>query len=183
MTILPPGKETAMARGVARDQSTAQVIHLFETHQREIMTYLYRLVRDRESARDLTQETFLRAFRARNQLGQIENPRAWLYRIATNLAFSSLKRGSRWGWLPWSATDDLRAQAETSEQAFTSTAVEEALLKLPAHYRAPLLLYEHYGLNVAELAAALELSESAVKLRLFRAREMFREAYAGKEGQ
>ncbi len=172
-----------MIRGVARDESTTQVIDLFENHQREILTYLYRLLRDHESARDLAQETFLRVFRARGQLGQIENPRAWLYRIATNLALTNLKRRQRWMWLPWSSTDESRARAETHDQAYTTSAVEEALTKLPAHYRAPLLLYEHYGLNVAELAQALNLSESAVKLRLFRAREMFRNAYEGKEGK
>ncbi len=172
-----------MIRGVARDEPTTQVIGLFENHQREILTYLYRLVRDHECARDLAQETFLRAFRARQQLGQIENPRAWLYRIATNLALSNLKRDRRWAWLPWQARDGAHTEAETRAQAYTSSAVEEALLKLPAHYRAPLLLYEHYGLNVAELAHALGLSESAVKLRLFRAREMFRAAYEGKEGK
>ncbi len=172
-----------MIRGIACDESTTQVIGLFESHQREILTYLYRLVRDHESARDLTQETFLRVFRARGQLGQIENPRAWLYRIATNLALTSLKRGRRWAWLPWSGTDESRGPTETGDQAYTTSAVEEALAKLPAHYRAPLLLYEHYGLNVAELSQALDLSESAVKLRLFRAREMFRAAYGEKEGK
>ncbi len=170
-----------MIRGVARDESTTQVIDLFENHQREILTYLYRLLRDHEAARDLAQETFLRVFRARGQLGQIENPRAWLYRIATNLALTNLKRRQRWTWLPWSGTDESRARAETHDQAYTTSAVEEALTKLPAHYRAPLLLYEHYGLNVAELAQVLNLSESAVKLRLFRAREMFRAVYGEKE--
>jgi RNA polymerase sigma-70 factor (ECF subfamily) len=60
--------------------------------------------------------------------------------------------------------------------------VAQALATLPAKYRAPLLLYSYDGLNVREVATALNLSEGAVKTRLHRAREMFRQAY-GKEGE
>lgn len=55
--------------------------------------------------------------------------------------------------------------------------VAEALATLTPTYRAPLLLYSHYGFSVREVAATLEISEGAVKTRLYRAREMFRRAY------
>ena len=54
---------------------------------------------------------------------------------------------------------------------------EEALAALPAAYRAPLLLYSHYGFKVSEVAEVLGVNEGAVKTRLYRAREMFRRAY------
>jgi RNA polymerase sigma-70 factor (ECF subfamily) len=49
---------------------------------------------------------------------------------------------------------------------------------LPVRYRAPLLLYSHYGFSVREVAEVLEISEGAVKTRLHRAREAFRRLYA-----
>lgn len=155
------------------------VAELFEQHQHAIFAYLYRLVNDRTQAEELTQEAFLRAFKARSQLPDITNPRAWLYRIATNVAFNALKRGRRFAWLPWSRVDDLRLhEPDPAAAAGQRDAVEQALAALPLTHRVPLLLYSHYGLNVSETADALGIGQSAVKMRLLRAREMFREAYA-----
>jgi RNA polymerase sigma-70 factor (ECF subfamily) len=171
----------AIAGAETRPDSTDLVIELFEQYQTAIFAYLYRLVGDREWAHDLTQETFLRLFRTRRRLSRVKNRRAWLYRIATNLTFNFLKRQRRFAWLPWHQTDDLRTTAESDagEQSDQRLAVEQALGQLPTHYRAPLLLYSHYGFNVEEIAQMLNISAGAVKTRLYRAREMFRQAYLG----
>jgi RNA polymerase sigma-70 factor (ECF subfamily) len=154
------------------------VADLFEQYHAPVFAYLYRLVGDREWAHDLSQETFLRLFRARHRLPQVENRRAWVYRIATNLALNALKRHQRFAWLPWRKADDTRlAEPDPAEQSDRRVAVERALAELPSPYRATLLLYSHYGLNVREVAEALNVSEGAVKTRLYRAREMFRQAY------
>lgn len=159
---------------------TILVADLFEQYHTAVFAYLYRLVDDREWAHDLSQETFLRLFRARRQLLQVENQRAWVYRIATNLAFNALKRRRRFAWLPWRNTDTAHlAVPDPSEQAHRRVAVERALAELPPHYRAPLLLHGHYGFSVREVAEALGISEGAAKTRLYRAREMFRQVYEG----
>lgn len=159
---------------------TILVADLFEQYQRVVFAYLYRLVGDSEWAHDLTQETFLRLFRARHRLPQVENRRAWVYRIATNVAFNALKRRRRFAWLPWRSTDSLHLAApDPAEQADRRVAVERALAELPPHYRAPLLLHSHYGFSVREVAEALDISQGAVKVRLYRAREMFRQVYEG----
>jgi RNA polymerase sigma-70 factor (ECF subfamily) len=159
------------------------VADLFEEHHAAVFAYLYRLVEDAEWAHDLCQEAFLRLFRARRQLPQIQNQRAWIYRIATNVAFNALKRRRRFAWLPWQSDGvaDL-ATPDLSEEATRRLTVEQALAMLPIRYRAPLLLYSHYGFSVREVAEALHISEGAVKTRLYRAREMFRKAYARGEG-
>jgi RNA polymerase sigma-70 factor (ECF subfamily) len=64
------------------------VKQLFEQYHQPIFAYLYRLVNIPETASDLTQETFLQILRQRQKLAAIENPRAWIYRIATYLAYS-----------------------------------------------------------------------------------------------
>lgn len=163
---------TSVAAG---DEATSLVTHLFERHHGEIFAYLYRMVGERETAQDLAQETFLQASRVRHDLPQVHNQRAWLYRIATNLALNALKRRRRFAWLPW--YEQRASESDVGEQVGRQAAVEAALAALPPAYRAPLLLYAHYGLSVAEVAVALSLSEGVVKTRLYRAREMFRQAY------
>ncbi len=168
----------------ARGAGLGPAAHLFERHHREVYAYLCRLVRDRAWAEDLVQETFLHALAARRGLAEVQNPRAWLYRIATNLALKGLKRRRRFAWLPWGAADRYHANApDNASEVAGRGAVEEALAALPPDYRAPLLLYAHYGLSVAEVAEALNLSQGAVKMRLCRGREMFREAYERGNGR
>jgi len=158
--------------------TTALVTDLFEQYHSAVFAYLYRLVGDREWAHDLSQEAFVRLFHSRHRLPQVENPRAWVYRIATNVALNALKRRRRFAWLPWRSTDSVSLTApDASEATEQRLAVEAALAQLPPHYRAPLLLYGQYGFSVREVAEALDLSEGAVKVRLYRAREMFRRAY------
>jgi RNA polymerase sigma-70 factor (ECF subfamily) len=158
------------------------VVVLFEQYHTAVFAYLYRLVGDREWAHDLTQETFLRLFRARNRLPQVENRRAWIYRIATNLAFNALKRHRRFAWLPWRSADVAYLTApDPTQESDRSLAVARALAQLPPHYRAPLLLHSHYGFSVREVARALNISKGAVKTRLYRAREMFRQVYEGED--
>lgn len=156
-------------------EASCPVSHLFERHHAEIFGYLSRMVGDRELAQDLAQETFLQTHRARGRLQEILNQRAWLYRIATNLALNALKRRSRFAWLPWLAVD--WPDRDATEQVGERVAVEAALASLKPAYRAPLLLYCHYGLSLAEVAGALGIKEGAARTRLYRAREMFRQAY------
>lgn len=154
------------------------VVTLFEGHHMEVYAYLYHMVGDRQWAQDLTQEAFLNVFKARRSLPRIHNPRAWLYRIATNCALNALKRRRRFAWLPWQAADShTRGQPDLAENALRSNMVQVALAALSPDLRAPLLLYAHYGLSVAEVAEVLHVSEGAVKTRLYRARKQFRQVY------
>jgi RNA polymerase sigma-70 factor (ECF subfamily) len=167
-----------MTDGVRSDDPSALVASLFDQYQPALFGYLCRLVGAREWAEELTQETYLRAFSARDRLPEVENRRAWLYRIATNVALNALKRQRRFAWLPWQGgANDPVLERNVAERVAERNSVEKALAALPADYRAPLLLYTHYGFSVREIAEALNLREGAVKTRLYRAREMFRQAY------
>ena len=170
---------------LASSDAGAALAHaLFERHHVEVYAYLCRLLRDGDWAEDLAQETFLRAFKARASLAQVENHRAWLYRVATNLALNALKRRRRFAWLPWQAWGERRpARQDVAATVLARSALETALAALPLKLRAPLLLYAGEGLSVAEVAQALSLSEGAVKMRLMRARRLFRAAYEREDGR
>jgi RNA polymerase sigma-70 factor (ECF subfamily) len=122
----------------------------------------------------------LQLFHTRQRLRGVENPRAWIYRIATHVTLNKLKRQRRFAWLPWHTlenTPHFRWQAP-DEEVSQRAAVENALAALPPHYRAPLLLYSEVGLSVREVAQALNIQENTVKVQLHRARVLFRQAYA-----
>ena len=168
-TIAPPA--------VAQTDGDALATHLFKHYHLEIFAYLLRMVSEREWAQDLAQETFLSMYRARDQISDLHNPRAWLYRIATNLALNEIKRKRRFAWLPWHWHEERPAGGSVAEEVGRETLIERALAALPPDYRAPLLLYAHHGFKIAEIAEALHLSEGAARMRLQRARAMFRQAY------
>ncbi len=171
-------KVDLMIKSRVQDDDAALVTALFEQYHGDIFAYLYRLLNDREGAHDLTQDVFMQVFRHRHKLPDIENERAWIYRIASNMAFNALKRQRRFAWLPWQQNEELPlVELDLEKQVDTQTAVLQALTKLSMKYRAPLLLYSHYDFTVREIATVLNISEGAVKNRLWRAREMFRNAY------
>ncbi len=121
----------------------------------------------------------MRAYRALQREERWENPRAWLYRVASHLATDDYRRRRLFVWLPLWESD---GREEGPEEAVVErVAVRRALRVLPPRYRIPLVLYTYREWSVAEIAKTLELSESAVKMRLCRAREMFRAFYEGEE--
>ncbi len=174
-----------MAADAPLGQAELNLAHaLFERYHGEVYAYLCRMVWDGTWAEDLAQETFLQALAARTRLVRVKSPRAWLYQVATNLALNALKRRRRFAWLPWQAWSERRAaRPDPAEAVAGRSTLEAALATLPADLRAPLLLYAGEGLSVAEVAQALRLSEGAVKMRLLRARRLFRQAYEREDGR
>lgn len=165
------------------DEQATMVAQLFDQYHAVVYAYVCRLVGDHEWAAELTQDVFLKAFRARDRLPGVANPRAWIYRIATNTCFNALRRRQRFAWLPWHLVRGLPNTPDAVEQIGRRDAVGSALAALPPKYRAPLLLYAHYSFSVAEVGEALDISEGAVKTRTYRAREMFRQAYERENSQ
>ena len=154
---------------------------LFVEFQTPILNYLYRLVGDPATAEDLVQEAFTRAWRVRDGLVRVDNPRAWLYRIATNAARDHLRRRRLLAWLPLGGEASRHANLAVASHENTSLESErmrQALLKLAPDYRIPLVLYTCQDCSVAEIAGALGITPEAVKQRLVRGRQKLREAYA-----
>lgn len=167
-----------MLKAKTDDSAAVLVADLFEQYHNAIFAYLYRLTGDKEWAHDLTQDTFLQLFRTRDRLDGVRNQRAWIYRMASNLAFNAIKRRKRFVWLPWGASKDLIGHTPAPDaQVGERDAIAQAMNSLDPTYRAPLLLYTQSELSVREVAKALNISEGAVKNRLYRARKMFQLAW------
>jgi RNA polymerase sigma-70 factor (ECF subfamily) len=160
---------------MAEDHAHFKVLYV--TYQQPILSYLYRLMGDAPCAEELCQEVFARAYKARRSMENIQNVRAWLYRIATNAARDQLRRRRLLAWLPLFDEDPALLVESPEASALELHAVEQALLKLDPNLRVPLVLYTCQELSTQEIADVLGISRDAVKQRLVRARLRFRELY------
>ena len=162
-------------------------------HERsgEVYSLLYRLTSDAEEARDLTQDTFLRAFQSVGSFRGEADIKTWLYRIALNLA------RNRWRWwkrkrrdvtlsldAPDALTaqplsDSLRAATPNPEQAALArereAALHAALRKLGTPYREAVILRDIEGLSYEEIALALDANVGTDKSRIARGRAELRQ--------
>jgi RNA polymerase sigma-70 factor (ECF subfamily) len=154
----------------------------FTTHEALVTGYLYRAIGDVQSASDLSQETFLRAWRHFERIQAYERPVAWLLRVATNLALQYRRRRQAPVGSAIPLDDSSGPSASDPGSRFAERdLVRAALLELPPKPRVMLVLREVYGLSGDEVAETLGMSRDSVKVALWRARAQFRAAYLRKE--
>jgi RNA polymerase sigma-70 factor (ECF subfamily) len=151
----------------------ADIESLVAAHRQGVYRYLCRILGRTDMAHDLTQEVFLRASRAGVPETTESGQRAWIFRIARNLALNHVRDGRR---RPEPVVLVERGTAATQE---LRTAVREALAALPEIDRDVFLLRESVGLSYDEIAEACELTSDAVRSRLHRTRLTLRGALGG----
>jgi RNA polymerase sigma-70 factor (ECF subfamily) len=177
---------------------TTTIEGLWDTHERHIFHYLNRMMGNVSEAEELTQETFLRAYRYM-EAGKFkdERPKPWLFRIATNVALDELRRRKsiRFTRLDTAFTAVVAIQrgkslsnalvlrfvdrANVEREAVDNedaTEMRAALESLPRRYRTALVLRYHEEMPLAEIAVVLGTTHGAVKSLLFRARAELRES-------
>jgi RNA polymerase sigma-70 factor (ECF subfamily) len=158
--------------------SPPQFADVAERHRREILAYLVRLLGDVEDARDACQDAMLRAHVAFPRLRPDSNPRAWLFRIATNAARSTGRRRRRRARRTADVElDGLPAAAVASpEQREDLRIVARAVDALPPRQRAALMLRRFHGLAYAEIAASVGGTETAARANVYQAVRKLRAA-------
>jgi RNA polymerase sigma-70 factor (ECF subfamily) len=139
-------------------------------------------VRDPAEAEDLTQETFLRAYRGRDALREPQAALTWLYRIATHVCVDRLRQQARRPIEAATAVEEIDLAdlgpplQQVIEQGDMSACVQAYLVGLPDGYRAVLLLHDLHELTGPQIAELLGLTLATVKIRLHRARRKLRAA-------
>ena len=141
--------------------------------ERRIYGFIYRYVGDREEARDLTQETFAKAYRNLSRLSDPGRFSSWLYKIALNECRMRFRR-RRWDTVPLLDSVEApqaRTDEPTPEQALATKErvqlLREALLKLPEEQKTVILMKEYQGLKFREIAEVLDLPLSTAKSRMY----------------
>jgi RNA polymerase sigma-70 factor (TIGR02960 family) len=179
VTAVDPAVDPMVAAALAGDERAFASVT--ERHRRELHVHCYRMLASFDEAEDAVQETFLRAWRNRGQLGDGDMFRAWLYRIATNICVDQIRRRRR-------QVDDLHASEVTWLEPYPDPLLDEqpddvvvaretielvflvALQVLPPRQRAALILRDVLGRPAAETAWLLDTSVAAANSALQRAR-------------
>jgi len=160
---------------------------LVEAHSAEIFAYLWRMMGEEADAEDCLQETFLRAFRGYSRLVSDSNYRAWLYKIATNVArthFSHRKRAA----LRRVEIDPSRLHGGISpidelDRREMLSAVLEAVEDLPHKQRAAFMMRKYQGLSYHTIATVLGGTEAAARANVYQALKKLRAQFmAATEG-
>jgi RNA polymerase sigma-70 factor (ECF subfamily) len=146
-------------------------------HAGRLYAVLLRFTADAEEAEEAFQDALMRAWRSITKFEERSSFFTWLYRIGINEAKRRAERRSRRGQFVSTEDDsldqvrDLRPTPDTrATQLELRGALESAIMDLPFEYRVPLVLRDIEGLSTSDAAAIMDVSESAFKSRLHRAR-------------
>lgn len=177
--------DTWVAAARAGDETALEAI--YDELRPRVYSVCYRICQDAAQAHDLTQETFLRAFRHLDTLEDPARLRGWLTRIAVNTALMDLRSrralGATVAEIVSNAFLDLFGSRLPSPEIQvvgrqTDEEVRQALACLPPRERMVLSLNVLEGMNLTEISAALSLSRGAVKMAACRARARLRAIFA-----
>jgi len=158
---------------------------LVERFQNRIYAHIYGMIRNREEARDLTQETFVKAFRNLGGFRGESSFTTWLYRIASNVTIDHIRKHSRVrvggyddevaikeeGDGRWEPDHLRRSPGRDLERQRMYQRVMDAMQALPPDQRQVVLLREIEGFSYKEIAEAMGIPEGTVMSRLFYARK------------
>jgi RNA polymerase sigma-70 factor, ECF subfamily len=165
---------------------------LYEKFRRPIHSYIYRLLGSQDDADDLTQEVFMRAYVAWNDLYDRDNLSPWLYRIATNLCVDLLRRRKRIALWPLMRRNrvgehlDGAGEEDISYLPSDNGGIPEiaerehirlTLANMPPDYAIALVLSAAQGLPYQEIGTIVGISPNAAATRISRAKRIFAEQY------
>jgi len=188
---------------VVRDLPDDRIVELvcagerasFEILMRRHNQRVYRAVRaflaDEAEVEDVMQQAYLRAFLHLDQLAEGTKIATWLVRIAVNLAIDRIRSRRRLAEASLSdeegGSEDLLSAARSPESELgdreVAALLEEALAELPEIYRAVFVLREVEGMSTEEVGDALGISETAVKVRLHRAKNRLKKRLLARAGR
>ena len=145
-----------------------------------LYNFIYRFVGDRETAEDIVQETFLRAFRKRDEYRAIATFSTWPFTIAGNLAKSELRRRKRWRMISaerdeetdtgMELPDESARPDKVAESSIADVQIQNAINSLPNNYRQVILLRDVEGMSYQEISEIVDCPVGTVKSRVNRAR-------------
>lgn len=166
---------------------------IVQRYRNPIVNYLYRFLNDYEEAIDLAQETFVRVYFAIDRYHTGFAFSTYIYRIATNLAISELRRRKRRRMLSltglfqsgnedateFQPADERPLQDRSLVEDEQSKVIGRAIAALPEKYRVPIILRDVEGRSYEEIAEIMELGLGTTKSRISRGRGLLKEKLKG----
>jgi len=153
--------------------------HLVETYGGEIYVYLWRLFDGSvEDAEDCLQDTYLKAFQAYHRLRPDSNYRAWLYKIATNSGFTSLKKkGRQTNFQEDLDVDNALSLDDEVEQRITLEQIAMAVDALPEKQKSALILRKYQALSYEEIATIIGGDERSARANVYQGLRKLRKMF------
>jgi RNA polymerase sigma-70 factor (ECF subfamily) len=159
---------------------------LYLDNSDRVYRYIYLLVRHKETAEDLTQETFFKAFKSLNKFNNQASVSTWLLKIARNVAYDYFRRKKVIQFFKWGNENDIDTKnpspESTAEKNEDLSQLYAALSRLKKDYRDVLILRKVDECSIKETAYILGWTEAMVKTKMTRGFEALRKEFYGKEG-
>jgi len=151
---------------------------LVRRYEGRLLSVLLRFVRDRELARDLCQETFLRVYSRLDRFDPARRFGPWLFRIGVNLGLDTLRKRRRRRWPLFFSDSPAEmgidpASPDPREHLDLQQEVRQVLDAIPEQYRTVLVLRDLENFSTSEIAAILDRKEATIRWRLAEARTRF----------
>lgn len=157
------------------EEAFSEVIRRF---QAPIFSLLIRMLGNEEDAQELLQLTFCRVYRYRHKFDPERKLVNWIFTIASNLAKKEWRRRTKWIYVPLEyvnlASSSKTAPHYDAGRVELKASIEEAVDKLPPHYREPFILREKEQMSYEDIAEILDIRLGTVKSRINRARGQLR---------
>ena len=174
-------EQDAKAVAAVRTGDAERYRELVERHERRVYALAWSRLGDATLAEEVTQEAFIRAYRRLRLLGDGAKFAAWINSIARNIAINfgirnrrELNKRERWA-LEQSSPNQSAPELEEANEPCAPETLRRTLAELPAAHRECLVTFYLEGKSCTEAAAALGISEAALRVRLHRARAAMRE--------
>lgn len=152
---------------------------LVTRYKKLIFSVVYNMISDKEEVSDISQEVFIRIYRALDRYNPEYKFSTWAVRIATNLCLD-IHRKKKVDSMPIEEIEDFSNGIDTPEASYLqkerTERIHKAILALPEKYRTPVILFHQNGLSYEEMTKVLGEPMTIIKNRLYRARMMLREA-------
>lgn len=137
---------------------------LYQLYNNDVYRLSYSYLLNEQDAEDVIQKVYIKLYNNKKILMLSNNEvKRWLFKVCINESKDILK--SPWRKLKSSVTNDIK------DEKFKNDILLESLNNINSYYRIPLYLYYYEGYSIKEIAVQLKKSESAIKMRLFRAKE------------
>jgi RNA polymerase sigma-70 factor (ECF subfamily) len=157
---------------------------IVERYQRRTYWIAFHMLGNYETAREISQEAFVRVFRNVARFDIRKNFYTWLYQIVVNLSIDRMRKMSHARIVGLEGlggvADPLPPPAETGEKTELRRRVHGALDRLPPKYKAVLTLRDIQGFSCQEIAEIVDCTNATVRWRLHRARRLFRALWEGR---
>jgi RNA polymerase sigma-70 factor (ECF subfamily) len=152
---------------------------LYDRHRQLVFRTALAITGDPEMASDLLQEVFLRLYRFANRIDPERPIQPWLYRMTTNLAYTWVKRRTRWLRLIQDMADRVILDKKPSPHLLAERDeswrwIQQAITSLPIQQRVVVVLYYINDQSLQEISEILEIPVGTVKSRLYYARKVLK---------